>query len=375
MNISFNALKNEERAVFSLRELYRSYGYVRHKVSKFEEYDLYARNKSFLISENILTFTDTDGRLMALKPDITLSIIKNIGSDGAGTHKLCYNENVYRTSAGADGFREIMQTGLECVGNIDLYAVCEVIMLAQKSLDIISENNILDISHMGFVSGLMENIGVEGSDADDLLGFIEHKNLSAIKAFCAEKGISDADTRAVCDITGLYAPIKSALVSVRDTVRGKKMKQAYDELCDICASLEACGNIDKVYIDFSTVNDMSYYNGVTFKGFINGIPDSVLSGGRYDSLMKKMGKNMGAIGFAVYLDMLERLDGDTEKYDVDTVLLYDSETDIAKAAKLADGLRAEGRTVRAEMGKAVGIRYRRLLKVVGEGVEVLEAND
>ena len=78
MNISFNALKNEERAVFSLRELYGSYGYIRHKVSKFEEYDLYARNKSFLVSENILTFTDTDGRLMALKPDITLSIIKNM---------------------------------------------------------------------------------------------------------------------------------------------------------------------------------------------------------------------------------------------------------------------------------------------------------
>ncbi len=375
MNISFNALKNDERAVFSLRELYGAYGYIRHKVSKFEEYDLYARNKSFLVSENILTFTDTDGRLMALKPDITLSIIKNIGADTSTTHKLYYNENVYRTSAESHGFKEIVQTGLECVGAIDLYSVCEVIALAQKSLDVISKENILDISHMGFVSGLIENIGIEGADADELIGFIEHKNISAIKAFCSKKGISDADTQAVCDITGLYAPIKQALGAVRAAVRGKKMKQAYDELLGICDALEACGDINRVYIDFSTVNDMSYYNGVIFKGFVNGIPDSILSGGRYDSLMRKMGKNAGAIGFAIYLDMLERLEYDTVKYDVDTVMLYDGEADIARVAKAADALRAEGTTLRVVMGDTTELRYKRLVRFTGEGVELIEAND
>lgn len=375
MNVSFTALKNDERAVFSLRELYSRYGYVRHKVSKFEEYDLYARNKSFLISENILTFTDTDGRLMALKPDVTLSIIKNIGNDDSQTHKLYYNENVYRTSAGADGFREIMQTGLECVGKIDLCATCEVILLAKKSLEIISENTILDISHMGFVAGLMENIGIEGADSDSLLGFIEHKNVSAIKAFCSERAISEADTRAICDITALYAPIGDALEAVRDIVRGKKMKAAYDELCGIYGVLSECGSADGIYVDFSTVNDMNYYNGVTFKGFVRGIPDGILSGGSYDSLMKKMGKRAGAIGFAVYLDMLERLDSESEKYDVDTVLLYDSGSDMAQVARAAERMRAEGRSVRCELGSTDGIRYRQLLKFSEGGVSVLETND
>ena len=68
----------DERAGLLLRELYHQHGYQSYRMSKFEPYDLYARNKSFLVSENILTFTDTDGRLMALKPDVTLSIIKNI---------------------------------------------------------------------------------------------------------------------------------------------------------------------------------------------------------------------------------------------------------------------------------------------------------
>ena len=39
----------------------RRYGYIQYKMSKFEPYDLYVQNKSFLVSEDILTFTDADG--------------------------------------------------------------------------------------------------------------------------------------------------------------------------------------------------------------------------------------------------------------------------------------------------------------------------
>lgn len=374
MSISDFVLRNEEKAIFKLRELYSGYGYQRYKVSKFEEYDLYARNKSFLISENILTFTDTNGKLMALKPDVTLSIIKNLGKDDV-THKLYYNENVYRTSAAADGYREIMQAGLECVGKIDVYSICEVILLAQKSLELISSENILDVSHMGFMLGLLDNLGIYGEDADILIDLVGHKNIPAIRSFCENKGISEVETNEVTMIASLYAPIKDALATLRSLVRGEKMRAAYDELSGICKILETSGNVDKIYIDFSTVNDMSYYNGVIFKGFVNGIPDGILSGGRYDSLMKKLGRDAGAIGFAVYLDMLERLSYDSAKYDVDTVILYGAESDMAKVFETTESLRAEGKSVRAERGDTTSQRCRQLLRVSGEGVETLETND
>ena len=52
-----------ELAELSLRALYSEYGYRQYKMSKFEEYELYLRNKDFLVSDNVITFTDTDGRL------------------------------------------------------------------------------------------------------------------------------------------------------------------------------------------------------------------------------------------------------------------------------------------------------------------------
>ena len=129
-----NILKNDEKAIFTLRSLFKKYGYTQYKMSKFEEYDFYVRNKDFLMSDNIITFTDTNGRLMALKPDVTLSIIKNSTPQKNCVQKVYYNENVYRVSKGTQSFKEIMQVGLECIGDIDSYNIYEVLMLAAQSL-------------------------------------------------------------------------------------------------------------------------------------------------------------------------------------------------------------------------------------------------
>ena len=140
-------LKKEERVSFSLRALFEQYGYRKFKMSKFEEYDFYAENRSFLHSEAILTFTGLDGKLLALKPDVTLSIVKNTKGSRDTAERVYYNENVYRARKGAGEYKEIMQVGLEYIGEVDAYATLEVLLLAQKSLKVISDAYILDVSH------------------------------------------------------------------------------------------------------------------------------------------------------------------------------------------------------------------------------------
>ena len=155
MNKILNVLSKEELTSFTLRALYSEYGYEKYRMSKFEEYDLYVQNKDFLISENVITFTDTDGKLMALKPDVTLSIIKNSKDSFSGVMKVYYNENVYRVSKGTRTYKEIMQAGLECLGEVTDEVLTEVLYLAAKSLDVISENNVLEISSLDVVTGVV----------------------------------------------------------------------------------------------------------------------------------------------------------------------------------------------------------------------------
>ena len=375
MNFSNNVLKNEERAIWSLRELYKKYGYSHYKVSKFEEYDLYSRHKNFLVSQNVLTFTDTNGKLLALKPDVTLSIIKQILQNDARTHKLCYNENVYRPSTESDGFREIMQTGLECIGEIDLYAECEVLMLAMRSLETISSDYILDLSHMGLIEGLLEETGADATARSEMIALIEAKNVSALASFCQSKGIAEELQSKLCRLTEMYLPIGRALPILRELSVGEKMNMALEKLCRIDAVMSAYGLSERLYLDFSIVNDVTYYDSLSFKGFINGISESVLSGGRYDRLMKRLDKQMGAIGFAVYLDRLERFEWIEKQYDTDIVLVYDddiaAETILAAQAELMK----DGASVLTTKTPDTTIRCRKLLKITNGGIETLETND
>ena len=375
MILSEKVLREEERAVYKMRELYGSYGYLQYKVSKFEEYDLYAKNKSFLVSDKLLTFTDTNGKLMALKPDVTLSIIKNVVANENASYKVYYDERVYRTTANGDGFHEIMQTGLESIGNIDAFAQGEVVMLAMKSLQSISDDYLLDISNMSFLEGLLEGAGVDATSMSDFLELIGSKNIPAIKALCAKKQISEDNAARICKAASMYLPIKSALEEIKPLLDGAKMQAAYDELYELYLILSSYGLTDKLYVDFSIVNDMNYYDGIIFKGFINGIFDSVLSGGRYDRLMEKLGKKMGAIGFALYLDQLERFGSSNDGYDVDVMLLYGNDTPVAKVISAVNSFRADGKTVRATNTLDKSVSYKKLFGFGKDGIESLEEND
>lgn len=374
MELNESVLKREEKAVFALRGLYQKFGYAQYKMSKFEEYDLYVRNKDFLVSENIITFTDTDGKLMALKPDVTLSIIKNTKDEPGLVQKLYYNENVYRVSKGTHSFKEIMQAGLECIGDIDGYSIFETVMLAAKSLETIAPDYILDISHMGIVTAVIELLGESFEQKDAVLKCIAEKNTHTILSLCKEAGIDKQAAESVVKLTKTYGKPDEVIEKLKNMDGNEKFMQALSELEQLVSLLKGCGITDKIHIDFSVVNDMNYYNGVVFKGFVNGIPTGILSGGQYDKLLQKMGRKSGAVGFAVYLDLLERLSEPEEKYDVDTVVLYDKHADFGALSSAVRMLTDNGKSVTALKSVPEKLRFRQLLKLNERGLEILENN-
>ncbi len=307
MNFDLSVLNPTERVIFELRSLYSKYGYKPFKMSKFEEYDLYGSNKDFLVSGNCITFTDSDGRLLALKPDVTFSIIKNFDDTVGGVQKVYYNENVYRESKKAGGFSEIMQTGIECVGDIGANDVCEVITLGVRSLYAISENYVLDISHMGLLSGLFNAMELTEAQKNQLLEAIAEKNTGAIESLLESFKVGGALAKMLVELVDACGKPSDVLSKIGAVAVNGEMQSAYNELNDVCQKLIEKGYEKNINIDCSLVNDMNYYNGIVFKGFIQGVPFGVLSGGRYDRLMSRVNKNAGAIGFAVYLDEVERL--------------------------------------------------------------------
>ncbi len=360
-------LKNEERAVYTLRSLYSRYGYAPFKMSKFEEYDLYVRNKDFLISDGIITFTDATGKLLALKPDVTLSIVKNFTSEKGRVDKLYYNEHVYRTASGSRNFKEIMQTGLECVGDIGLYDMCEVVSLAVKSLCLMGDACVLDVSHAALVSSLLDGISASSEVKREIVDAVIRKSADTVDTLCTHGDITEEDAALVRALIAEYSDIEEAKEALAPFAITLESREALDELAAIVDTVTSLGLGGYVNINFSLIGSKSYYSGIVFKGYVKGIPDSVLSGGRYDGLMKRMGKQAGAIGFAVYLDHFERFGHMTREYDVDILLCKEEQTPIAAVISAVEKLSANGETVLVQNEICDAVRYRRLMRISKEG--------
>lgn len=305
MDKILSVLTPEERVNLSLRAIYSSYGYKKYRMSKFEEYDLYAQNKDFLVSESVITFTDTDGKLLALKPDVTLSIVKN-SKDVNGVMKVFYDENVYRISKGTKSYKEIMQSGLECIGEVNESTVIEVLSLAIKSLNEISCSNVLVLSHLDIISEVLDYASVSSREKLQICKLLGDKNLFAIKEILTNLNVSSDKKALVEKLVTVYGEPKKVLTLLDEFKVSNKAELAVEQLKRVAKGLE--DENGKVIIDFSVVNDMNYYNGIAFKGFVEGVPTGVISGGEYDNLMKKMNKPYKAIGFAVYLDDIWRVD-------------------------------------------------------------------
>ena len=304
----YNAiLTRQERSMLALRSLYAENGYALYKMSKFEEYELYLKNKEFLVSDNVITFTDTDGRLLALKPDVTLSIIKNSRPKDNEIIKAQYNENVYRVSGSTHTFKEIMQSGIECIGKIGDSEVAEVLSLASKSLSSLSEDYVIEISSLDLVCSVLGAFGIKGSVLDGSLELIGRKNSDGLKAYLSECGICDSGIELAAALTDIYGSPENVIPKLGKFRVNAEATAAADKLVFVCNELMKTTDGCKISIDFSLIGNMNYYNGIAFKGFVRGIPTAVLIGGQYDNLLKKMGKTSRGIGFAVYLDGIDRL--------------------------------------------------------------------
>lgn len=361
----FNLMKYEEKIIFALRDLYSRYSYRPYKMSKFEEYDFYIKNKDFLLSDNIITFNDTDGRLLALKPDVTLSIIKNSFDEPGCTHKVYYNENVYRVSPRTHTYKEIMQTGIECIGDTDMYNIAEVILLAAESLSIISDNFVLDISHMGIVAALLD--GIESDLKKQILKCIADKNTHDMVKICRNAGIADERISEFEQFTGIYGNTKSVIEKLCRLGMDKRNPEAIRELQYISKMFENTKYAKNIRFDFSIANDMNYYNGIVLKGFIENVPEGVLSGGQYDMLLRKLGRKSNAIGFAVYLDILEQLDNAVSDCDADALLLYGGNTDAETVSRAVEELTQKYKTVSAQKAIPKKFRYGHLFTIDTQG--------
>ena len=305
MDMDLQNFTPAERATFTLRALYEQAGYRKYRCSRFEEYALYQEYNRFLPDTQVVTFTDLDGKLRAIKPDVTLSIAKTAQPAPGECKRFYYNEEVCRPSRESHTFQTIRQMGLECMGAVDAAVQAETVGLALQSLAALGVATVLEISHMGFVTGLLDALNIEPAVRGRLLEYLRGKNGHELRRAAEKFGLSAAAADSLCGLLALHGAPAEVLQQAATCCLCETQRSALTELRQLVDTLPAQGC--ELRLDLSMADEMDYYNGLVFVGYAAGIPCAVLKGGRYDYLMQRFTPTANAIGFAMYLDELERL--------------------------------------------------------------------
>ena len=254
MEFDLSTLQPKERASFALRALYEAVGCRKYHMGRFEEYGLYQENRSFLSSEQVITFTDLDGRLLALKPDVTLSIAKTAQPAPGETLRYYYHENVYRPSAESHTFQEISQMGLEMLGAVGEAQVQQAVRLAAQSLAQLGAAWVLEVSHMGFVPALLDTLHVAAAARPRLLELLRDKNAHELHATALQSGLDEAAANALPANLSLHGPFGTTLAAARSQCQCEAQRDALLELQSLQNELGDAGR--GMQLDLSLAGDM-----------------------------------------------------------------------------------------------------------------------
>ena len=242
MELDLSCFRPAERAQLELRAVYEKAGYHKYHMGGFEEYSLYQENRGFLSSDQVITFTDLDGRLLAMKPDVTLGIAKNAQPAPGECKKYYYVEKVYRPSRESRTFKEINQMGLECIGAVDDGVTAQVVQLAVQSLAAAGVPYVLEIGHMGFIKGLLDAVDAPRACRAQLLGFLQSKNAHELQQAALQAGISAWGAQALCGLLELNGPLEDTLCRAREMVKSEGMSAALDEVSALQKVLGGAGS-------------------------------------------------------------------------------------------------------------------------------------
>lgn len=308
-DLLFEECLARRKAESVLSDLFLRRGFSEVMTPGVEFYDVFDAGQPVLPPENMYKLTDAKGRLLVMRPDSTMPIARLTATrlkDAPLPLRLYYTQDVYHLNHGLTGRNDQeFQAGIELIGAKGERADLEVIALAAQSLRLCGIGNFrIEIGHVGFFHSLVGGLDVGEDVRDDIRTLIEGKNYAALNDLLdtlAPSGTVDA----IRSLPRLFGG-EEVLEAAAPLCRNGRTREALDYLAGLYKKLRALG-LDQVMIDLGLVHRNEYYTGVIFRGYIQGSGDTVLSGGRYDNLIRQFGSDLPATGFGINVDSLTKV--------------------------------------------------------------------
>jgi ATP phosphoribosyltransferase regulatory subunit len=305
----------ERRITEELRGLFEEGGYREVRTPTFEFFDVFTGREDYYPQERMYTLSDARGRLAVVRPDSTVPIARMVSTKLKGAElplRLYYAQRVYRRQQQLSGRSgEIMQMGVELVGDGSPGADTEVLRLAAASLAKVSPAGYrIEIGHVGIYKLLIDKIPLAEDQKELLLKRIASKNYAGMTDI-----LDEIATTAIGGETKAYEILRRLprLYGGAETVKeamaltegfSPELSSLIGYIKDLFTALEKESIAAHFVVDFGLVNDADYYTSIIFGGYMENAGEPVLSGGRYDTLFGAFGEKTPGAGFGINIDLL-----------------------------------------------------------------------
>ncbi len=285
-----------------ISESFVSSGYQMIETPVLEYIDVFTIDKIGFQVEEMFKLSDSNGSLLVLRPDITMPIARMAATKlkYENNLKLCYSGNVFHLKGEKnEGYKQTTQIGIELMGDDSYLADAECLILAITSLQKAGlENFQIEVGQTMFFKGLIEQAGLDEECSEQMRRYVEMKDMLSMEIMLKEKNIELSLRNDILELPALYGSIE-ILETAKKYSKNRMCKKAVENIEKVLNTIDGKGLLDYVSIDFSIVQSVHYYTGIVFKGICPNLGYPLLTGGRYDNLVKNYGKDMPAVGFAM----------------------------------------------------------------------------
>lgn len=339
-----------------LRGLYRSYGYFEVETPTIEFYDVFSSDTGIIPQETMFKFFDQQGRILVLRPDITVPVARISASkyrEMPYPMRFSYIGNVFRyNDYGGGKQNEFTQAGVEVLGVSTSEADAEVIAIAINALITAGlEDFKLDIGQVEFFNGLMDETKLTEEEMDRLKVMIDRKDYVGLEELLDKYDIRADLKKLITDLPALFGSA-DVIERVEALALNKRSLDALENIRQVLNILDDYGLGRYVSVDLGMLKGLNYDTGIIFRGFTYGIGFPILTGGRYDRLVEEFGRQCPATGFSMGVNLimmaLQRQKADIEKPCIDSIVCY-SQKGRKTAFELCGELRRQGLLIELDL--------------------------
>ena len=293
--------------------VFESWSYEEVITPSVDYYDLFEQGMGQTEAQRGFRFTDSDGRLLALRPDVTSSVARiaaTLLADRPRPLRFCYAAPVFKqqTQSHAEWRRENTQLGCELIGVGGKPADLEVLRLAAEILSRLDlqASYCITINNVEIFNGIAAQLDLDTPAREQLRRLIDTRESEELHRFLRDREANDGHAFSqLAQLTGKHDVLRAA----RNVIRNERSLAALNALEDLWLEIESSGLQNHFEIDLGDVPSLDYYTGLTLKVFVHGAGASVGRGGRYDGLTGNFGRAEPAVGFVLNLDALTEVVG------------------------------------------------------------------